>query len=109
MTFCRNLFNAMTFHERSRSWSFRISLIGLALCLCSPAFALITVNPKTQRLVDEDGRERIFHGKRRVDGLISEVFVFCVIKVLLGTNVVVKIPPYHPTTGAFDPCTSINA
>ncbi len=41
---------------------------------------IIKVNPKNNRLLDEDGRERIFH----------------------GTNVVYKAPPYVPKVDSFD-------
>lgn len=39
----------------------------------------LSINEKL-RIIDSDGRERIFH----------------------GTNVVVKGPPYHPSTETFD-------
>jgi hypothetical protein len=40
----------------------------------------LSVDGKTYRLIDNHGRERVFH----------------------GTNVVFKAPPYHPSTGSFD-------
>lgn len=39
-----------------------------------------TIDSKTNMIIDEDGRERFFH----------------------GTNIVVKGPPYHPQMNSFD-------
>lgn len=39
-----------------------------------------TIDSQTNMILDEDGRERFFH----------------------GTNVVMKGPPYHPKTDSFD-------
>lgn len=47
---------------------------------------LLSVNTNSQRIVDQDGRERIFH----------------------GTNVVYKSPPYYPITDKFDPLYSLS-
>lgn len=60
-----------------------IVFILIAVVQTKPLLAgsgLLQVNTTTNRIVDEDGRERIFH----------------------GTNVVYKGVPYHPSTGSFN-------
>jgi hypothetical protein len=63
--------------------------LWLALGLAAADFPplKLTVNVKTNRIEDSDGRERVFH----------------------GTNVVFKGPPYYPPTETFDPFLSLAA
>ncbi|XP_028512852.1 endoglycoceramidase isoform X2 [Exaiptasia diaphana] len=49
--------------------------------LCDADLEFISVNPSNQRFIDEQGRERFFH----------------------GTNIVVKHFPWHPKTEGFSP------
>ncbi|KAF2069016.1 hypothetical protein CYY_009664 [Polysphondylium violaceum] len=62
-----------------------VLLIGL-ISLSEFVNGVIKVDPTTQFLIDESYRVRLFH----------------------GVNVVYKIPPYYPSTGEFDPITSLN-
>ena len=58
-----------------------------ATVLLEPAMARIAVNPQTMSLVDEYGRNILFH----------------------GVNVVYKIAPYIPSDSDFDIGDSLNA
>lgn len=58
-----------------------------ATVLLEPALARIAVNTQTKSLVDEYGRDVLFH----------------------GVNVVYKIAPYIPSDGEFDVGDSLNA
>lgn len=58
-----------------------------ATVLLEPALARIAVNTQTKSLVDEFGRNVLFH----------------------GVNVVYKIAPYIPSDGEFDVGDSLNA
>lgn len=58
-----------------------------ASVLLEPAMARIAVSPQTMSLVDEYGRNILFH----------------------GVNVVYKIAPYIPSDGDFDIGDSLNA
>ena len=55
----------------------------ISICHLQDASQFITVDPNTQMLVDESGREVFFH----------------------GVNVVSKQPPYHPKVTGFGPYT----
>ncbi|KAL4454599.1 hypothetical protein ABPG74_021804 [Tetrahymena malaccensis] len=59
------------------------SLLVLSVVSAAGAFR---VNQTTHRIVDEQGRERIFH----------------------GVNTVVKVKPYIPYIDAFEPCMSVS-
>jgi endoglycosylceramidase len=59
--------------------------LASALLLAALGAAEITIDPSTKMFRDDEGRARIFHGQ----------------------NVVVKLPPYLPTTDKFDPFTSM--
>ena len=62
------------------------SFAAMALLGATTANARITIDPVTRTFRDENNRARIFHGQ----------------------NVVVKLPGYLPTDGAFDYQMSIN-
>ena len=64
----------------------QILAVGAAVLL-EPALARIAVNPQTKSLVDEYGRNVLFH----------------------GVNIVYKVAPYIPTDGEFDIGDSLNA
>jgi len=64
----------------------QVLAIGASMLL-DPILARITVNPQTKSLVDEYGRNVLFH----------------------GVNVVFKVAPYIPSDGEFDINDSLNA
>ena len=63
-----------------------MKVIILALGLLALASAVIKLDPETRRMIDDYGRERIFH----------------------GTNVVFKGEPWIPITDHFDPFLSFS-
>ena len=57
------------------------TLVLLLIVVVTIAEAIIHVNQDTHRIIDDNGRERVFH----------------------GVNVVVKAPPWIPERKTFDP------